>query len=147
MPGASELRRHLGRIVHLARAAVEAGALLDGELLAVDVAFDLRARVQDDIGAQNGPIHLTEYAHAVGGDRAVDDGLLADDQLGAVQVGLDDAVYAQRTFAADGDRLALDRHIVADHGLAGARLRTGDATDNVVTSAGTTVSVFGSCLR
>src|SRR4029079_13986845 len=122
--GRFQLRRDLGRVVHLARAAVEAGALLDGQLLAVDVAFDLRARVQDDIGAQNGPVHLTKDAHAVGSNGAIDDGLLADDQFGAVQVGRDDAVYPQRTFAADGDRLSLDRHIVADHGLARARLRT-----------------------
>ena len=42
---------------------------------------------------------------------------LADLELLAVNVGLDVAEDLERAFAADGDGLALDRKIVADHGL------------------------------
>src|SRR5690606_24813474 len=50
-------------------------------------------------------------------DGAVDDRLLADLELAAVQIRLNIAEHLQRALAADGDALAFDRQVVADYGL------------------------------
>ena len=103
--------------VDLARAAVERGALLDRQVLRVDVALDLGARMQHDLGAENRAADAPVDIDGIGGDCTLNLRFLADFERAAVQVGLDVAVDPERALAADGDGLALDREVVADDAL------------------------------
>src|SRR5690606_868211 len=99
--------------------AIEAGPLLDGKRLAVNVAFDDGAGVKSNPRTQDGALNLPIDLDNLSRNGAVDDGFLADGQLHAVQIGLDIAVDTQRALAANGNGLAFDGEVVADHRLVG----------------------------
>src|SRR5262245_26083737 len=103
---ALELRGNLGRIGDAARAAVEGGALLDRQEVAVDVALDGGRRMQHDVGAADGAADAAMHVHGLSGDRALDVGVLADLKLLAVDVSLYVAKDFERALAAYRNRLA-----------------------------------------
>ena len=79
----------------------------------LDVADDMRARLEHDLAAANGALDPPVDHHAVGLDAARDGGLRRDEERGAMQIPLDmavdldqalgrDAAYDLQTFGNDG---------------------------------------------
>ena len=120
--GMSGLGMPAGRIVRAARLALEEGALLDGQRLMEDVALDVAGGLQHHALAAHRAHDVAAHDDLLGDDAAGDARLLADDDVGAVDVALHLAVDLH--FAL-GDEVAVDREIGADDGrrvaLAAAR--------------------------
>ena len=91
----------------------------------MDVAFDLRGRLQGDGHPANDAGDLAAHDHALGSHGARDLALFADDDLATADVALDLAVDLQRALADDLEALADDLEIVADDRFGGRFPRVG----------------------
>ena len=99
------------RIVRAARLALEEGALLDGDGLVVDIAFDMARGLQQHAAAANGAEHMAADDALLGNDAAGDAGLLADHDVRAVNVALDLALDLDLAFRHE---VAVDYEIGTD---------------------------------
>src|SRR6476620_7992401 len=83
----------------------------------MDVAFDVRRRLQGHSSPPNDTEDRAAHDHARSVDGAGYATLLADDDLGAADVTLNLAIDLQRSLADDLEALADDLQVVADHRL------------------------------
>src|SRR5215813_3375178 len=94
--------------------AVELCALLDGQRYVMDVALDVRRRLQSYHYSANDTRNLPAYDHPLGADGAGDLTLFADDDLAARYIALHLTVHLKRALADDLKTLAEDFQIVSD---------------------------------
>src|SRR6202008_4310291 len=93
------------------------GTLLDGQRDVVDVALDPSRGLKSNRHAANDAGDFAAHDHALGGYRAGDLALLADDDLGASYITFHLAVDLQGALADDLEALADDLEVVADDRL------------------------------
>jgi hypothetical protein len=66
--------------VLLFRAAIKIGALLNSERLMVNIANDMRLRLENHVAALDGPLNFTVNNHALSNDTSDDLGLRRDNE-------------------------------------------------------------------
>jgi hypothetical protein len=72
----------------LHRAALEVGALLNSKRLVMDVANDVRLRLENHLSALNGALDSPVHDHSLGGDGSGDLGFARDNERSAMQLTL-----------------------------------------------------------
>ena len=96
-----------------ARFALEHCALLDGQRLVIDIAFDLARRLQHDAAAVHRSDDVAAHDDFLTRNAACDGRALADDDVAALDVAFDDAVDLNFALA---NEVADNRQVGADHG-------------------------------
>jgi hypothetical protein len=71
------------------RAALKIGATLDGKSLVVNIANDMRLRLQDNVSALNRALDSSVHNHSFGCDSSGDMSLTRDNERSAVQLAFD----------------------------------------------------------
>jgi hypothetical protein len=99
------------RVVGVAAIAFEEGAGLDGEGFVQDVALDMAGRGEQHLARADGALDAAAHGHLFGHHIALDEGLVADDEAGRVDVAFDLAVDLD--IAGRGQR-AGDHEVAAD---------------------------------
>jgi len=74
--------------VVLFRVAIKVGALLNSERLVMNIANDMRLRLENHVAALDGPLNFTVHNHALSNDTSDDLGLRRDNERSALQVAL-----------------------------------------------------------
>ena len=92
----------------------------------MNVALNVRRRLQSYHYPPDDPRDLTAHDHPLGGDSAGDPSLFADDDLAAPDIALDFAVDLERALADDLEPLADDLEIITNDRL-GSRFDRTDA--------------------